>query len=59
MNIRKIYLGLIVLLSMALFYEWSSEQRVLNEKNIQQQAELEGELGLISCLLYTSPSPRD
>ena len=48
MNIRKIYLGLIVLLSMALFYEWSSEQRVLNEKNIQQQAELEGELGLIS-----------
>lgn len=44
MNIRKIYLGLIVLLSMALFYEWSSEQRVLNEKNIQQQAELEGEL---------------
>lgn len=48
MNIRKIYLGLIVLLSMALFYEWSSEQRVLNEKNIQQQAELEGELGLVS-----------
>jgi len=33
---------------MALFYEWSSEQRVLNEKNIQQQAELEGALGLIS-----------
>ena len=48
MNIRKIYLGLIVLLSMALFYEWSSEQRVLNEKNIQQQAELEGGLGLVS-----------
>jgi YidC/Oxa1 family membrane protein insertase len=48
MNIRKIYLGLIVLLSMALFYEWSSEQRVLNEKNIQQQAELEGQLGLVS-----------
>jgi YidC/Oxa1 family membrane protein insertase len=33
---------------MALFYEWSFEQRVLNEKNIQQQAELEGELGLVS-----------
>jgi YidC/Oxa1 family membrane protein insertase len=48
MNIRKIYLGLMVLLSMALFYEWSSEQRVLNEKNIQQLAELESELGLIS-----------
>lgn len=48
MNIRKIYLGLIVLLSMALFYEWSFEQRVLNEKNIQKQAELEGALGPVS-----------
>ena len=48
MNIRKIYLGLIVLLSMALFYEWSSEQRVLNEKNIQLQAELEGASGPVS-----------
>ena len=48
MNIRKIYLGLIVLFSMALFYEWSSEQRVLNEKNIQLQAELEGASGPVS-----------
>ena len=48
MNIRKIYLSLIVLLSMALFYEWSSEQRVLNEKNIQLQAELEGASGPVS-----------
>ena len=48
MNIRKIYLGLIVLFSMALYYEWSSEQRVLNEKNIQLQAELEGASGPVS-----------
>ena len=36
MNIRKIYLSLIVLLSMALFYEWSSGGRL-----VEQAAHLE------------------
>ena len=31
MNIRKIYVGLIVLLSMGLFYEWSSDGRLAEE----------------------------
>jgi YidC/Oxa1 family membrane protein insertase len=31
MNLRKIYLGVIVILSMALFYEWNSENQKLSE----------------------------
>ena len=31
MNLRKIYLGVIVVLSMALFYEWNSENQKLSE----------------------------
>ena len=27
MNIRKVYLGLIAILSVALFYEWTSDSR--------------------------------
>jgi YidC/Oxa1 family membrane protein insertase len=31
MNLRKVYLGVIVVLSMALFYEWNSENQKLSE----------------------------
>ena len=31
MNLRKIYLGVIVVLSMALFYEWNSQNQRLSE----------------------------
>ena len=31
MNLRKVYLGVVVVLSMALFYEWNSENQKLSE----------------------------
>ena len=71
MNVRSLYLTLIVFLSLALLYEWNSEQKT---KSIKQHLDMVGssfyrddsrfvsiendDLSLV-CLLYTSPIPRD
>ena len=41
MNLRKIYLGVIVVLSMALFYEWNSENQKLSEIEQLRLADME------------------
>jgi YidC/Oxa1 family membrane protein insertase len=41
MNLRKIYLGVIVVLSMALFYEWNSENQKLSEIEQLRVADVE------------------
>ena len=41
MNLRKIYLGVIVVLSMALFYEWNSENQKLSEMEQLRVADME------------------
>ena len=41
MNLRKIYLGAIVLLSMVLFYEWNSENKKLSEMEQLKIADIE------------------
>ena len=41
MNLRKIYLGVIVVLSMALFYEWNSENQKLSEIEQRRLADVE------------------
>ena len=41
MNLRKIYLGVIVVLSMALFYEWNSENQKLSEIEQLRVADME------------------
>ena len=41
MNLRKIYLGVVVVLSMALFYEWNSENQKLSEMEQLRVADME------------------
>ena len=41
MNLRKVYLGVIVVLSMALFYEWNSENQKLSEIEQLRVADIE------------------
>src|SRR6056300_1329100 len=41
MNLRKVYLGVIVVLSMALFYEWNSENQRLSEIEQLRVADVE------------------
>ena len=41
MNLRKVYLGVIVVLSMALFYEWNSENQKLSEIEQLRLADME------------------
>ena len=41
MNLRKVYLGVIVVLSMALFYEWNSENQKLSEMEQLRVADIE------------------
>ena len=41
MNLRKVYLGVIVVLSMALFYEWNSENQKLSELEQLRVADIE------------------
>ena len=41
MNLRKVYLGVIVVLSMALFYEWNSENQKLSEIEQLRVADME------------------
>ena len=48
MNLRKVYLGVIVVLSMALFYEWNSENQKLSEIEQLRVADMEAATSQVS-----------
>ena len=48
MNLRKIYLGVVVVLSMALFYEWNSENKKLSEIEQLRIADIEAASSQVS-----------
>ena len=48
MNIRKIYIGLIVFLLMGLFYAWTSETRALSTATHMSEVEYEKSLPTVS-----------
>ena len=48
MNLRKVYLGAVVVLSMALFYEWNSENKKLSEIEQLRIADIEAATSQVS-----------
>ena len=48
MNIRKIYLAIIFVLSASLFYQWNAENKVLSQTEHLNLAEQEGLVGAVT-----------
>ena len=48
MNLRKFYLGAVVVFSMALFYEWNSENKKLSEIEQLRIADIEAATSQVS-----------
>ena len=50
MNIRKIYLAVILVLSGSLFYQWNAENKVVSQAEHMSLAKTEGLIGAVTYL---------